>query len=184
VPTQTIAKLFVTNNTNVSLLTNGDNTLTIKGASDETNLTIEAGSVLQLSSNSANAIHITFDYPYYQDIDISGDLILNPNDALSNSINLNSYYNNTIVSSTGKIINNGGEISSTSSRVSFQAGSEYRHNRDGGRIMSASWDTNSTVNVIGITSTNAAGINQTFGNMIWNCQAQDTNIIFTDNDAS
>jgi hypothetical protein len=56
---------------------------------------------------------------------------------------------------------------------SFLSGGTYTHNINGGSIPTASWDLNSTCNIIGITTpTLPTGLSQSFGNFTWNCSSQ------------
>jgi uncharacterized repeat protein (TIGR02543 family) len=48
----------------------------------------------------------------------------------------------------------------------------YRHARDGGKMLVATWDNNSTVMFTGLVSTAPANSKQTFGNVVWNCPSQ------------
>ncbi len=53
----------------------------------------------------------------------------------------------------------------------------YEHNINGGAFPTATWNTNSTLLVTGITSTGpTGGTSQNFYNFTWNCPSQSTNI--------
>lgn len=71
---------------------------------------------------------------------------------------------------------NVGDISSSAGTIVFNADSQYNHNRNAGTIPIASWNSRSTCNIIGITSSTIAvsSLNQTFGNLIWNNTGQTT----------
>ena len=159
VPTQTIGKLILSNNSDVSLQSAAAaQTLTISGGTG-TDLDIPLGSTLQLSSTGANQIGIAFN-PATQDATIAGSLILNSNTALSNSYT--STNSNTVV--TGTITNNGGVINSAAGNLNFNASSVYNHSRDAGIIPAATWNVASNCNITGLTTTApTAGLNQTFG---------------------
>lgn len=78
-------------------------------------------------------------------------------------------------------LNNDGTISGTSAlKLNFVTGSSYNHQfEDGGTIPIATWDINSTVSIVGYTSGNATapvGMNQQFGNFVWNAPGQDVSI--------
>jgi hypothetical protein len=78
----------------------------------------------------------------------------------------------TISSGTG-ILTNGGTVTSTLSKLVFQANTVYNHTRNGGSIpLSNSWAVSSTVNVTGITNTALSNFNQLFGTVNWNCASQ------------
>jgi|GEM_PF-1064301 Calcineurin-like phosphoesterase. len=72
----------------------------------------------------------------------------------------------------GTIVNTG-VITSTSSTLNFMNGSLYRHAQNSGTVPAATWDTNSTCEIAGVTTTRPSGItNQSFGNFTWNCPNQ------------
>jgi hypothetical protein len=66
----------------------------------------------------------------------------------------------------------GGFAIDTGTTITFNSGSTYNHNRNGGTIPVATWDTTSTCLVTGVTSTMPSGLDQTFGNLTWNCTNQ------------
>lgn len=68
----------------------------------------------------------------------------------------------------GTVINNAGTHVITGAIV-FNANSLYQHNRNGGTILTATWNASSTMEVTGNTSsTSITGANQAFGNFTWN----------------
>jgi len=81
---------------------------------------------------------------------------------------------------TGTLRNSGTISNANSTRLTFNSGSNYFHEfTDAGTIPSASWNANSTVNITGYASggsTAPSGLNQTFGNFIWNCPNQDATV--------
>lgn len=78
----------------------------------------------------------------------------------------------------GIIRNSGGEImSASSSMLEFAEGSAYEHAMDQGVIPAATWDKNSNCNVEGIISNAPEGIEQVFGNYMWNCQNQKSGVL-------
>ncbi|MFD2874409.1 T9SS type A sorting domain-containing protein [Mucilaginibacter ximonensis] len=76
----------------------------------------------------------------------------------------------------GTIINSG-TINPTGTLV-FESDGKYQHNftTSAGTIPAATWDSNSTCEIIGYTSYSGTigGAGQTFGNFIWNCANQNT----------
>ncbi|MRS03072.1 hypothetical protein EG832_07600, partial [bacterium] len=56
--------------------------------------------------------------------------------------------------------------------IRFHDNSLYNHRLNGGTIPEATWLTNSTCAVLGVTTTLPAGLNQIFGNFAWNCPNQ------------
>ncbi|MBV5314953.1 MAG: autotransporter-associated beta strand repeat-containing protein [Prolixibacteraceae bacterium] len=79
----------------------------------------------------------------------------------------------------GSLIVSGTFISSgtitTSGTVTFNSGATYEHVQNGGTIPTASWNASSTCLITGMTTTGPAGLNQTFGNLTWNCASQTGN---------
>ncbi len=73
---------------------------------------------------------------------------------------------------SGTFQNAGTVTINASATVAFDAGGTYQHNRNGGTIPTATWDATSTCLVTGVTSTEPAGLNQTFGNLTWNSTGQ------------
>ena len=59
-----------------------------------------------------------------------------------------------------------------SGTASFGAGSLYRHDRNGGIVPTATWNTASTVMIAGVVDTAPAGLGQAFGNFTWDCAGQ------------
>ena len=160
VPSQTIGQLAVSNGTDISLQSAAAaQTLTISGGTG-TDLHVQAGTTLQLSSAGANQIGIAFN-PATPDASIEGTLVINPNAAFTNSyVATNS---NTVV--TGTITNNGGTVTSAAANLSLSAGSIYNHNRNTGTVPTATWDMTSTCSIgTGFTGTAPGGLTQTFGN--------------------
>jgi Secretion system C-terminal sorting domain len=89
----------------------------------------------------------------------------------------------TIANGTGTdlIVNgtlrNSGTVTPTGT-LSFSSGSTYLHNRNGGVIPSATWNTNSDCNIVGITGTAPSGLGQSFGNFTWDCIGQTSGFSF------
>jgi gliding motility-associated-like protein len=158
-PTQTIGRLLVTGNANVTLQSAGDQTLTISGGTGS-DLDIMDGSGLVIGSTGSNRTEINFS-PGVHDASVEGSLTLNANSTYSNSFN-NTNCNTSV---KGSIINNGGNIISLAGNLNFSQGSVYQHNRDGGTIPAATWNTGSDLNISGLASALPAGLGQTFGNV-------------------
>ena len=79
----------------------------------------------------------------------------------------------------GTIYNQG--TIATTGVLSFGSGSTYQHAQDGGTIPTATWDANSTCLVTGIINTVPAGIEQSFGNLTWDCESQAQTIALNSN---
>jgi hypothetical protein len=166
VPTQTIGALFVSDSTDITLSSSGTTTLSIQGQSNFHNLIVEGGSRFQLSGT--NSLTITLTNVVNQMADISGEVIVHGGIFRSSGHASNIF----TVASTGSIINTGGTITSTATTLIFQAGASYTHARNGGSIPLANWHLNSHCNITGITSTNPGNFSGHFGNITWNCPAQ------------
>ena len=81
-------------------------------------------------------------------------------------------------------LNNAGTITNLSpATVNMHNGATYFHNQDGGSIMTAIWEANSTCDVIGWKTTAAVtaatGLKQTFGNFTWNSPGQTATLSFS-----
>ncbi len=80
----------------------------------------------------------------------------------------------------GTLLMNGGIFSSKSGQATVTVGSGgvYQHNVNSGQITTTNqattwlWDANATLLVTGTTTLLPASMNQTFGNVIWNCTGQ------------
>jgi len=62
-----------------------------------------------------------------------------------------------------------------------QSGGKYQHNVNGGSIPNLTWNTNSTCEVTGTTTSVPGNINQTFENFTWNCPSQSGIILLSGN---
>src|SRR6185436_3909289 len=173
VPTQTVAKILVDNNTNISLQSTASATLSINGPTATTNLDIKSGSTLQLSSTAAIALTLNITTTASQLGNIAGTLVLNSNTSNNNTFTTNTVATTVvIVASGGAITNNGGTITSTAATLVFANGSFYNHAMNAGTIPTATYNASSTLNVTGTTTTNPSGFSGTFGNVTWNCTGQ------------
>jgi hypothetical protein len=77
----------------------------------------------------------------------------------------------------GVVRNSGGVIESETSTLEFEEGSVYEHAMDKGVIPAATWNKNSNCNIEGVVSNAPGGIEQVFGNYMWNCQNQKSGIL-------
>lgn len=86
----------------------------------------------------------------------------------------------TSVQTTGVIgvSGSGGVISNSASKLQFLGDATYTHNRNGGSIPTANWNSFSTVIVAGVTNSVPGGFGQQFGNMIWENANQSGNQYF------
>ncbi len=165
VPTQTIGRLLVTNNTSITLQNTAllPRTLTVgDGTGDD--IVIALGSSLTIGG--ANALTVTLNTN--ATADVSGTLRVNS----GHGYNTNG--TSVVTTVTGTIVNAGTVTSTTASKLLFNSGSTYQHNRNGGTIPTATWNANSTCEVI-LASSAPTGTGQTFGHFIWAPTNQGTN---------
>ncbi|HRG59929.1 MAG TPA: T9SS type A sorting domain-containing protein [Bacteroidia bacterium] len=168
VPTQTVGKILVSNNTTINLQSAGVVNLTISGGNSN-DLVIATGSTLQI--NSANAI--TLAYINSCSADISGTL------SLTGAGASNTYNSANSVTTVAGSINNFGIVTSTLSNLIFNSSSNYRHNytTSPGTIPTATWHVASNCIIQGYTTGGGGnftplGLAQSFGNFTWNCTSQ------------
>ena len=168
VPTQTVGKILVSNNTTINLQSAGVVNLTIGGGNGN-DLVIATGSTLQI--NSANAL--TLSYINVCTVDISGTL------SLTNAAAANTYNSTNSVTTVAGSLNNFGIVTSTSSNLIFNASANYRHNYTTapGTIPTATWNVSSNCIIQGYTTGGGGnflplGLAQSFGNFTWNCASQ------------
>jgi hypothetical protein len=123
-------------------------------------LTIDATFVLTLNNGDGNEITV----------DAGGVITNNGTLAFTTSIPSRNVLVNGTLNNTGSITN------PATTKLTFGSGSNYFHQfADGGTIPLASWNSNSTVNIVGYTvnnSTAPSGLNQTFGHFVWNAPLQ------------
>jgi hypothetical protein len=144
VPTQTVTRVLVSGNTDISLQSNAAATFTINGPTATTNLSVASGSNLQVSNNtSSTTLLLNFGATTGQLGNIAGTL----------RVNLNGTFTTTVTNP-----------------VTFAAGGTYHHDINGGTIPTgAVWNATSTLNITGITTTNPANFAGNYGNVVWNC---------------
>ena len=164
VPTQTIGRLLVNSNTNITLQSGGTITLTV-GNGTGNDIVIPSGSSLIIGGSN----NLTVTLASSATADISGTLTIN------NGRTYNTNGTSVVTTVTGSIINAGTITNSTASKLLFNNSSIYQHNQDGGAIPNATWNSISTCNITGITGTQPTGMDQAFGHFIWNCTGQSSN---------
>ncbi len=163
VPTQTIGRFVMSNNTNITLQSAGTVTLTI-GNGTGTDLDIPSGSTLTIGGS--NAITVT--------------LNSSATAAIAGTLNVNSgrtYNTNgtTVVTTVTGTLNNAGTVTNTTaSKLLFNGTGTYIHSQNGSGIVTATWASTSNCNITGVTTTvpTVATFGQTFGNLTWNCASQ------------
>jgi hypothetical protein len=138
---------------------------TLTPTSAATLITIQSGHTVSVSASLA--IDQTV-------IDNGGTLTVNAGQilTLNNGVATDLAVNGTC-SVNGTLINTG--TITIAGTVSVNSGGTYEHAQNGGTIPSATWDSNSSCLVTGITTTLPSGLNQTFGNFTWDCAGQGGN---------
>jgi hypothetical protein len=74
------------------------------------------------------------------------------------------------------ILQSAGTVNGSSTTLIINSGGTYQHNQNGGTIPTATWNSASTCQIIGTTTTVPGGLGQSFGNITWNCPSQNGNI--------
>ena len=154
-----------------AIIINNGHTITLTAIATIDQTTINSGGTLIINSG----ITLTLGGGTGDELTVSsGGTITN-----NGTIAFGGIPNRTVVLN-GTFNNNGVLSGVTAAKLSFTSGSNYFHQfADGGAIPSATWNAASTVNIVGYTSGNfnpPTGLNQTFGNFIWNAPAQDVAI--------
>ncbi len=75
----------------------------------------------------------------------------------------------TIIIGTIRVGANGILTKAANPTFTFNSGSVYDHNRDAGNIVIATWNAASTCNITGTIANPPGGLNQTFGDLNFNC---------------
>jgi hypothetical protein len=169
VPTETVARLVMSNNTAIILQAGASgNVLSVDGGTG-TDLDIPAGSAMTIG-NGANALSLNFNNTGNV-ATLAGTL------TVSNANTSNSYDATNSVSTVSGTFNNGGVVSTASAAdLVFNSGSTYNHIHTaiGGTIPTATWNSGSTTAMIGYTSpaSSPSGLNQTFHHFLYNCTSQ------------
>lgn len=159
VPAQTVGRIVMSNNTNITLQGASAITLTI-GNSTGDDLDIPSGSSLTIGTN------VSVTMANSATASIAGTL------SIITARTFNTNGTSVVTTVTGTLLNAGTVTCTTASKLLFNSGSTYTHSLAGGTIPTATWATTSTCNVIGITSALPSGLGQTFSNFMWNCPSQ------------
>ena len=161
VPTQTIGRLMIANNTSVTLSGGGGSqTLTISNGTGN-DFIIESGSTFVQNNNLEN---IT--------------LSANCNADISGIYEVRATYTTTasgaVTTVWGELVNTLVINSTTTDKLVFKNGSVYRHNRNGGTVPTATWEAGSDLIISGVTSSLPGNMSQSFDDFEWNNPAQTT----------
>ena len=165
VPTQTIGKIQITGNSNITLQANtsGNATLTASTAAADA-IDVDAGSTLQIMGvrvgGSGYGLTLTTANSVGLGAAIDGTVAVTYDDPSRNT--------------TLGVFTKGG----TNATINFNSGSVYTHNVDASLIPIATWNTNSTCNITGLTDASPSNLNQSFGNFTYQCPGHNTIINF------
>ena len=159
VPTQTIGKIQLSGNTNVTIKpnTSGNATLTVNTAATGA-ISVASGSTLVIDGVTTNSrtLKLTTANTASLTAEISGTI-----EVSIDAANTSAY----------GVFTKGG----TNATINMNSGGVYQHdvgNSSGVVIPTCTWNTGSTCNVTGITSTAPTGFPQNFYNLTWNCSNQ------------
>lgn len=161
VPTQTIGRLVIANNTSVTLSGGGGSqTLTIANGTGN-DFIIENGSTLVQNNNLEN---ITLSANCQADIsgiyEVKGTYTTTASGA--------------VTTVWGTLINSSVINSTTADKLVVKNGAVYRHNRNGGNVPTATWETGSDLLITGVTNSLPGNITQSFDDFEWNNPGQTT----------
>ncbi len=153
-----------------SILINSGHTVNfnVSGSADQITvsgtLVVDAGVNLTLANGAGNEITV----------DPGGQLTNN------GEIVFGGIPNRTVLIN-GTLNNNGTFNGVLAAKLNFGPNSSYNHQfENGGVIPAATWNASSTVNIVGYTSGNdtpPVGLNQPFGNFVWNAPGQDRTVV-------
>lgn len=161
VPTQTIGRLVISNNTTVTLSGGGGSqTLTIANGSGN-DFEVEAGSTLIQNSNLEN-------------ITLSSNCAAEISGVYDVRGTYNTSASGAVTTVWGELENMSVVTSTTTDKLVFKNGSIYQHNRNGGNVPSATWDAGSDLLISGVTNSLPGNLNQSFDDFEWNNPAQTT----------
>lgn len=171
VTTETIGRLIVGGNTSITLSSSSTaRTLTISNTG--TGLDIQTGSTLSLTGTNGASRTLTIIFSGSGNTNtIAGTLNITDG---GNPSFIN--FTNSSTSVTGNLSINAATcgITSTAANLTIASGGRYTHAINGGTIPTATWNTASTCNITGITTTSPSGLTQSFGNFTWDCAGHST----------
>lgn len=177
IPSETVAQILFSNNTDVTFTSAAASTLTLNGATATNNLSIAAGSKLSLGAS----VTLTYATTASQWGNIAGTLNVNPSGVLiTNAVGTTV----VTVASGGTVVNNGGTLTGSNPTLTFGAGSNFisNFNVNAGAITipTAFWNTTSTCYVQGITNGQTVAFgSQSMGNVVHDCPNQLNGVNYT-----
>ncbi len=161
VPTQTIGRLVIANNTSVTLSGGGGSqTLTISNGTGN-DFIIESGSTLVQNNNLEN-------------ITLSANCSADISGIYEVRATFTTTASGAVTTVQGELQNTSVINSTTTDKLVFKNGSVYRHNRNGGTVPTATWETGSDLIISGVTSSLPGNMSQSFGDFEWDNPSQTT----------
>lgn len=135
-------------------------TLSVGYSNSNTAITIDTGASLAIGNN------LTIALANNSRAAIDGTLIV------TSSCNYHTDASGTTKTIVNGTIRNSGKIVAAVSMLEFKNGSKYEHARDQGTIPTAIWDKNATCSIEGVITKAPGGLDQVFGNYVWECELQ------------
>jgi hypothetical protein len=191
IPTQTIGKILMSNNTTVTLIPAVAATLSLTGGNGD-DFVVPLGSSMIIGAapavvalsiahavGSGNTAIIDGTVSTGTNLTTNAFLTANSTVSINGTYNCYGVYNATsgVTNVNGNFNHYNGTITSTALNFIFNAGSTYNHNRNGGVVPTAAWNLTSTCAMNGVTNTVPTGFVQNFGNFNWNSISQSAPLI-------
>jgi hypothetical protein len=148
-------------------------TVTVNASVTVDQVVVSSGGTLTISSGTMTVANGTG-----SDVDVSGTANLNT----GGTVSISSSAVITILS--GGTWNYNGGTETTSAGWAINNGSTYVHGVNGVDVPTATWGSSSTLKITGVVNTDVDNLNQTLGNIIYDCPNQTANIDFKDKLAS
>jgi hypothetical protein len=158
-------------------------TVTVTSDLDVDQLVVDAGGTLVISSGKTLTLKdgSGADFTVNGTVTITGTLDLKASSStiIAGNVTLQSGGANTVAAGATITINNGGRyksqdatFTSSTNIWTVNSGGVFQHDVNGGTIPQATWNTGSTCEVTGMTTTLPAKLDQSFYNFTWNCPNQ------------
>jgi hypothetical protein len=157
----TLGGLIVQGSSNITLTNSANRTITIANGAGAVDFHIEVGAALTISAN----VDLTL---------AAGTATNNTTATIAGTFSISASRtfdtnNGNVLSTVAGTIENYGTVAGNIARLLFLNGSVYNHARAGGSIPAATWSSNSTCRLTGLTNGDPGNDNQAFGNLIYDC---------------
>ncbi|MGG9972079.1 hypothetical protein ACQ33O_09830 [Ferruginibacter sp. SUN002] len=167
VPTETIASLIISGTCAVTL-TGSSSTLSFANNNGSSNDFVIGSSA---SLTQGTSVDITMGTN--TSASIGGTLTVN------SSRTFDTDASGAVTTVTGTISNAGTVTSTTASKLVLNSGGTYIHARNGGAVPKATWNTNSTLKITGLTTSESLdGLGQNFSKLIFDCPSLNATKVF------